>query len=673
MSNPWGIGLIPDNIPAELKQQGQFCAWRAIPKKHNARKMDKVPFSPTNYQQPVSTTSNKGWADFDAAVKAYSNGGNFNGIGWKVKKGWFVADLDNCVDWPFIDDAALSIMHRCDTYAEFSPSGQGVRIIGKGDVPEDVANHEHGVEIYGGNSDRYVTLTGHVIDQYTVINAVDQSVVTGLVGFYRTEKVAPEQAPMPLLGDPVDLQEYGWAPGEIQQRLFDASDRSHAVAGITHQLYGHGLNDEQVLSTLWADEDIRQVALSHRRNNEDKALDYLWRHHCLPARTAANATPFPNLNAPEPAIEQNQEVSEDPTTESALNLIPVTQWQGKEPRPREWAIEGLIPRGEVTALYGDGGVGKSLLALEMQTCIAMGVDFYGHTVTKGGVLGMYCEDSSNELHQRQIDINRKYLLQCDQITDSHVLSRVGMDNLLITFDGKAHGVPTDLWNSLHTEIQRLRPALLIVDTAADTFGGNENVRTEVRQFIQRALGFFAVQYNMAVLLLAHPSLSGMKSGTGGSTGWNNSVRSRLHFFRDEDNDQIRRLRVRKSNYASTGSDDTDIMMVWREGAFIDLATGGDILEDREAEANRVFLDLLMEVFERGDYVSNVNRGKYAPKVALEMARARGLTGFTVSRFEIAMEQLLTRRVLVLESHDSGRAKHLALTKKEKAEDVGAIS
>ena len=37
-------------------------------------------------------------------------------------------------------------------------------------------------------------------------------------------------------------------------------------------------------------------------------------------------------------------------------------WEGRSPKPREWEVVNWIPRNEVTSLYGDGGVGKTLLA-----------------------------------------------------------------------------------------------------------------------------------------------------------------------------------------------------------------------------------------------------------------------------------------------------------------------
>ena len=104
--------------------------------------------------------------------------------------------------------------------------------------------------------------------------------------------------------------------------------------------------------------------------------------------------------------------------------------------------------------------------------------------------------------------------------------------------------------------------LIALDTAADMFGGNENDRSQVRQFIGLLRGL-AITANAGVLLASHPSLSGITtdSGLSGSTGWHNSVRSRLYFKAakaaegDKANPDLRELEVRKNNYGPSGEVD----------------------------------------------------------------------------------------------------------------------
>ena len=59
----------------------------------------------------------------------------------------------------------------------------------------------------------------------------------------------------------------------------------------------------------------------------------------------------------------------------------------------------------------------------------------------------------------------------------------------------------------------IRPKLIVLDNAADIYGGNENDRAQVRQFIGLLRGM-AIASGAGVLLTSHPSLTGISTGTG---------------------------------------------------------------------------------------------------------------------------------------------------------------
>jgi RecA-family ATPase len=109
----------------------------------------------------------------------------------------------------------------------------------------------------------------------------------------------------------------------------------------------------------------------------------------------------------------------------------------------------------------------------------------------------------------------------------------------------------------------------VIESAADVFAGNENDWSQVRQFVG-LLRRLAITSGAAVLLISHPSLSGMSTGTGtsGLTGWNNSVRSRLYFTSpktrngDEPDNDVRELKVMKSNYGPAGE---TVRLRWQRG------------------------------------------------------------------------------------------------------------
>jgi RecA-family ATPase len=58
-------------------------------------------------------------------------------------------------------------------------------------------------------------------------------------------------------------------------------------------------------------------------------------------------------------------------------VTPVTPLRFSEmepPGPREHVVEGLMPKGHTTSLFGDGGAAKSVLALSAGTAISGGAE-----------------------------------------------------------------------------------------------------------------------------------------------------------------------------------------------------------------------------------------------------------------------------------------------------------
>jgi RecA-family ATPase len=148
---------------------------------------------------------------------------------------------------------------------------------------------------------------------------------------------------------------------------------------------------------------------------------------------------------------------------------------------------------------------------------------------------------------------------------------------------------------------------------------------------------------------AHPSLAGIKSGSGssGSTGWDGAFRSRLYLSPKEDDgdtaaDADARILTRvKSNWACVGE---TIPMRWREGVFIaDRPATGIIGSIERRTAERVFLDLLAATtVEKQPVSSNSRSGNYAAKL---FATRPNRDGFTKEHFAAAMQRLFANRAI----------------------------
>jgi RecA-family ATPase len=131
--------------------------------------------------------------------------------------------------------------------------------------------------------------------------------------------------------------------------------------------------------------------------------------------------------------------------------------------------------------------------------------------------------------------------------------------------------PTPMYQSLDEFMADFEPGLVCLDVLADLFSGEENNRPQVTQFVG-LLKRLCRKHHCAILLLAQPSVSGMNSGTGtsGSTGWNNSGRSRLYFQRvktgegGEPNKNLRTFEGKKANYSEVGG---KFAVEWKDGLF----------------------------------------------------------------------------------------------------------
>ncbi|MBK8210393.1 MAG: AAA family ATPase [Rhodospirillales bacterium] len=318
---------------------------------------------------------------------------------------------------------------------------------------------------------------------------------------------------------------------------------------------------------------------------------------------------------------------EPQSDDQPLMSIDLPSWYGRPVPERRWMVRDWMPWGYVTALYGDGGTGKSLLAQQLMTACVIGQNWLGLETAVCSAIGLFCEDDETELLRRQDCINSEIGVDFRDLGNLHIIPRVGDDNVLMTFDRDGRGKLTPLWHALVAEAKRREARLAVIDTAADTFGGDEIRRSEVRQFIASCLGRFAREIDGAVLVLAHPSLSGMASGSGsgGSTAWSNTVRSRLYLNRPEaeegekpdNNDRI--LTTKKANYAATGC---EIRLRWQRGVFVPEGVGaGSFVEslderNREREVEGIFLSCLRDVRSRGQHASDstASRDRYAPKL-----------------------------------------------------------
>ncbi|MEX0406913.1 AAA family ATPase [Aquibium sp. LZ166] len=314
-------------------------------------------------------------------------------------------------------------------------------------------------------------------------------------------------------------------------------------------------------------------------------------------------------------------------------------WHGLPVPQRQWFVEGLIPMRQVTILNGDGGVGKSLLALQIAAASALSCDTLQLDPLAGPALYLGAEDEAEEFHRRLWDIVALHGFQMNDLGRFRLVPLADKDALLSVPDRSGVMRPTALWNDVANFAGEFRPRIVVLDTAADLFGGDEIKRGQVRQFIGM-LRNLAIEIDCAVILLAHPSLDGMRSGSGssGSTAWNNSVRSRLYLTAasgDLVDPDCRVLTTKKANYGKIGG---EIKLRWQDGAFVlDDGKASPALGLLNKRHDELFRTLLSAINRSGQRVAPTKGVNHAPSI---MAARPDAEGTTKKQLEAAMQRLL---------------------------------
>jgi putative DNA primase/helicase len=152
----------PDGIPEAMKAARRWFAWAAVPKTRRDGTVEytKEPRRADNPSRRASSTNASTWSDFETAMQALESP-EIHGIGFALGDGWIGVDLDDAFDADGnLKPMAAGIVDRLETFTERSVSGEGVHLIGHGEVPE--GRKWEDVEVYGEG--RYFTVTGDHIE-----------------------------------------------------------------------------------------------------------------------------------------------------------------------------------------------------------------------------------------------------------------------------------------------------------------------------------------------------------------------------------------------------------------------------------------------------------------------------------------------------------------------------
>lgn len=301
----------------------------------------------------------------------------------------------------------------------------------------------------------------------------------------------------------------------------------------------------------------------------------------------------------------------------------------QEPPARRWAIRGWIGFGHTTLLVGPGGIGKTLLAQQIASCLALGRTFIDELSSPLRVFAWHCEDDADEMWRRQAVIARWLGVDLSSFADKlFIVPRHGLENALIVAEfGKLLFTP--LIEELREHAADTRADVVILDNAAQLFGASENDRHAVTVFLNALAGALP---GRAVLLLAHPARAA-GSEFSGSSAWENVCRTRLYLgakLPDQKADQEepaaedeRYLARRKANYSAKDWR----RFTFRDGVLIPDAietSGGIVAHIRDQAAERTVLEGLQRLAQMGlTGTDGTTSPRFLPRLLLDYKLANG--------------------------------------------------
>ena len=546
-----------ENVPAALREEPYWLLYRRTPKPGKFTpfghpKTDKIPLQPKAPYRNASVANPGHVGTFDEALAGLTNGSGADGVGFVVSMAdetLIGIDIDGIRD-PLLGNvaehgqAAWELAQKLNTYTEFSPSGEGLRMFVRSRLPRGFTS-DH-VEVYvGGGPSRFLTVTGdHVPGFPKEIREIDperlESLLAPFRGKDRVEAPEPPESaqassgalPKKIPALPEDLppiESLNLSPhfaemlqpegdGDAAFERYDG-DRSKAIHAVTRTLaLNHHLSPETVLGLLWDSGPIMKTALEHRGQDDGKALQFLW-NEVRKVLSYPDVASKRDFRFPDDLPEEDESKSDSPRPR-----LRVPTRDELQIRIDELESASLVPLVIVAGyLYADlavrvapGGVGKTTLSLYETVHIVLGLPLWGReVVTPGWVLIITAEDARERLVARLREIMAALFLSAEQ--QALVLERIAIWDVSglgvkLTQDRDGNLVPSEL-ASLIVEAYRDDPPVLIEFDPLVSFGTAESRVNDNEQGLVAAARTLIRGLGCCVRFIHHTGKANAREGT----------------------------------------------------------------------------------------------------------------------------------------------------------------
>lgn len=553
--------LLALEVPEELRAVPAWLIWR-FEQYQNEPKPRKVPYwtdGTIRHGQQGSPTDRSRLTTFAAARDAAARKG-YDGVGFAPLPdfGYTFLDFDHCVGPN--GEIPTEIEHVvARTYAEYSPSGKGIRAALKGNLGNHKSHatpERFGFETF--SSSGFVTFTGNILPACELIGLentvadVDQRTVDlceARFGSVQNNVVDPDDfmaGREPKLGLTV----------ERMQELLDALDPDmgrepwiKVGMALHHECEGDDTGFElwddwssngytyptsEALRKQWDSFD-RRAGSNRRQVTMASVIKMVKEASTRPSKAASAQEVSAKADALVADLDAPEGVHSPAGYTGKFPVLSADQISSQ--KTADWLIKGVLPAADIITIYGASGSGKSFIVLDLVAAIVTGTPWRGRKVKKGRVVIIAAEGSGS--YGKRVKALAQHLGMSPKDLDIGVI--IVPPNIM------QEGDVTELAASIKAVGD---VSLIIIDTFAQvTPGANENGAEDMGLALS----------NVRVLRTATGATVGLVHHSGkdahrGSRGWSGiraAVDAELEVTRDEGTG-ARELRIGKQKDGEDG-------------------------------------------------------------------------------------------------------------------------
>lgn len=414
-------------FPKELQLRPYWVGWKEVDG-------SKVPVNLRTGQYARSNDSST-WVPFQVACLTFQKY-LCSGLGFVLQAPFIGIDLDDCFNGE-LSAFAKDLITKLSSYTEYSPNG-GIHIYCKGHIPNAVKKDE--IEIYQTN--RFFTITGRHLEGTplmikTLTNELDEY-------FPKEEKRNPT----------------GWVSEALLDMKIGNIDTT--LFRVLSKLRNDGYSDSDALILLKPYADKAGATPGHL---EDK-ITHVWKTY----------SPKNILTEPKSTLgdELLKEIKSQPNpTEETYSIESFLNLSDKV----EWLVPGVIAEKSLGFIAGLPETGKTWICMDLAIECARGGGYW---------LGKFPVKDCKVLYIDQERWKGETKRRLSAIIKGKSINKDSIGSNLLIKSGTT--IRLDLQHSFEAfrrEVEKLKPALIIVDSFATFHTKEENNRKDIQEVLER--------------------------------------------------------------------------------------------------------------------------------------------------------------------------------------------